>query len=153
MPQIFLIFKILVALLTMEIILVLVTSLMPLPVRNAVKNDSAEGASVGYTLAGGEMGHLVLVQFSVKSERSTTDVTLQLVGVFTVLSLFMFHPPTVGGKYCSTFPSADMRFDASMTVHVSLHMSMNIKSFSTNITSIFLVAHMLSHVFFKMLFL
>ena len=44
--------------------------------RNAVKNDSAEGASVGYTLAGGEMGHLVLVQFSVKSKTKTTNINM-----------------------------------------------------------------------------
>ncbi len=67
-----------------------------LPVRNAVKNDSAEGASVGNTLAWGEMGHLVLVQFSVKSKKKTTYINMVNKDVY-------FHKKRISLKFTTKY--------------------------------------------------
>ena len=99
------------------------------------------------------MSQLVFVQLSLESKRSPTNVTVELVRVLAVLRPLVFHSSPITGKYCSTFPPTGVRLDASVTVKVSLHVTVDKEPFTTNITGVSHVPGVFAEVLLEMLLL
>lgn len=97
------------------------------------------------------MSQLVLVQLSLESKRSPTNVTVELVRVLAVLRPLVFHSSPITGKYCSTFPPTGVRLDASVTVKVSLHVTVDKEPFTTNITRVSHVPGVFAEMLLEML--
>ena len=147
--QILFILEHLVAILTLEGVIILMSLFMSFSVRDGIKNYPTVRAPVSHPLMGGKMGEFMLVQLSIKSEGPATDVTIKFVWIFTVLSPLMLHAATIGGKSGATLPPAGVRFDSCVGVQVTLHMTVKKKSFSTHVTRVSHVTCMTSEMFLQ----
>ena len=147
--QILFILEHLVAILTLEGVIILMSLFMSFSVRDGIKNYPTVRAPVSHPLVGGEMSEFMLVYLSNKSERPATNVTNNFVWIFTVLSPLMSHAATIGCKSGATLPPAGVRFDSCVGVQVTLHMTVKKKSFSTHVTRVSHVTCMISEMFLQ----
>jgi len=151
MSQVLLILEHLVAVFALKCVIVLMTLFVSLSVRNRVKDDSTEGATVSHPFMRGQMCQFVLVQFPIKSEWPAADVAVKLVRIFTMLGSFVLHSASIRRKYCSTLPPACMWLDPSVAVEVSLHVAVHKESLTTHVAGIPHVTCVLSEMLFQVL--
>ena len=99
------------------------------------------------------MSQLVFVQLSLESEGTTTDVTVELVRVLTVLGPLVLHPSSVTGKDRAALPPAGVGLDARVAVQVPLHVTVDEEPLPAHVAGVPHVPGVLAEVLLEVLLL
>ena len=99
------------------------------------------------------MSQLVFVQLSLESEGTTTDVTVELVRVLTVLGPLVLHPSSVTGKDRAALPPAGVGLDPGVAVKVPLHVTVDEEPLPAHVAGVPHVPGVLTEVLLEVLLL